>query len=367
MNAPESKLKGTHILIAGSDEYRIKERMASLMLELAPEDPMNLETIDGQVPLVDQVVAQIDSVRAAMLTLPFFGGRKVVHLKNATFLADTRESRSEAVQEALAKLLETVKSCPPAEVQLVISALGVDRRRTFYKQFEKLAHLEAYDLVDLRGRGGEEACLAEIERVLEAHELTTEPGVVEQLLELIGNDTRALHSEVEKLAIYVYPGKQVTMKDVRKIVAATRELLAWDLCDAVAMGKVKDSVQLLRQLMAQGEQEIGILAMLSNHFRLMAVTAALAETGDLKLKGAGPFPGVTMSDLAKEILPKTKAGELPKPFRLARVMSQSQKRSRAACFRAVETVYQTYWKALSGGTDRARSLESGVVELCRLV
>ncbi len=357
--------KEKHVLLAGSDEFRVKERAAEVLKELAPEDPMSLEVIDGQVLLVDQAVAQVDQVRSALLTLPFFGGRKVVYFKNVTFLGDTKEGRSEAVLAALERLLETLKKCPPSEAQLVVSALGFDRRRTFAKQLEAMSHVERFDLIDLRGKGGEEAVVAEIERALRALGLTAEPGAMERLAQLVGNETRTLHAEVEKLAVYLHPETVVTEEAVREIVAATRELVVWDLCDAVAEGKTRDAVGLLRQLLAQGESEIGVLAVLSNNFRLMAVCRSLEESGDLKLV-PGRFPSVTMTEESKEFLPRTKAGELPKPFRLGRVTAQGKKRSRESVFGALETLYRTYWAALSGGADRARALESGLVELCRL-
>lgn len=327
---------------------------------------MSLEVIDGQVVQVDQAVAQVEQVRAALLTLPFLGGRKLVHFKNVTFLGDTKEGRSEAVLAALDRLLETVKNCPPHQAQLLISALGLDRRRSFAKQIEALAHVERYDLIDLRAKGGDAAVAAEIEQMLRSLGLTAEPAAVERLMLLVGNETRTLHNELEKLALYLHPETVVTEAAVREIVAATRELAVWDLCDAVAEGKTQEAVGQLRQLLAQGENEIGILAVLSNNFRLMAVCRALEESGDLKVT-SGRFPSVTMTDEAKVLLPKTKAGELPKPFRLGRLTAQAKLRSRESVFRTLETLYRTYWAALSGGTERVRALEAGIVDMCRLV
>lgn len=354
-----------HVVVFGSDEFRVKERATEILQKVAPDDPLNLEVIDGQVDLVDQAVAKVDQVREAMMTRPFFGGKKVVYFKHVTFMGDSREGRSPLVQEALERLLETVKACPPAEVQLVVSALALDRRRTFAKQLEVLAHVERFDLIDLRGRGGEEAVQAEVRRALAAQGLTAEEAAVERLTALVGNETRTMVNEVEKLALYLYPETRVTADAVREIVPATRDLAVWDLCDAAAEGRVREAVGLLRQVLAQGENEIGVLAMLANHFRLMAVCRVLEEAGDIKLAG-GKFPEVRLSERAKDLLPRTKSGESPKPFRIAKVLQQGKKRSRESVLRALETLYRTYWTALSGGADRARGLEAGVLELCRL-
>ncbi|NJL19490.1 MAG: hypothetical protein HC901_04420 [Bdellovibrionaceae bacterium] len=47
----------------------------------APEDAMNLEVIDGRAENVEMALAQLDRLLEALLTLPFFGGRKVVHFR----------------------------------------------------------------------------------------------------------------------------------------------------------------------------------------------------------------------------------------------------------------------------------------------
>ncbi|MFQ3670690.1 MAG: DNA polymerase III subunit delta [Verrucomicrobiia bacterium] len=365
MKRDRDGVKGKHVLIFGSDEFRVAERAREVLEAVAPEDPMNLEEVDGQVFLVDQAVAQVEKVREALLTLPFFGGRKVVHFKNVTFTGDSREGRSEAVQGALERLLETLRRCPVGEVQLVVSALAWDRRRTFAKQLEAMAHTERFDLVDLGKRGGEQVVAAEVERALGSMGLTAEPAAVGRLVALVGNETRTLYAEVEKLAVYLHPSNLVTEEAVREIVAWTREMVVWDLCDAAGEGRTREALGLLRQLLAQGENEMGLLAALSNHFRLMACCRVLAEAGELKVSG-GDRPNAVMTEKAVELLPKNKKGEPPSPSRVAKLVQQGKRRTGESVFGSLETLYRSYWSVLSGGGDRARALEAGVVELCRL-
>src|ERR1700731_4554247 len=67
-----------------------------------------LETIDGAADNADQAAARIRSTIEALRTLPFFGGEKLVWLKNANFLGDDQKARSAAVQAALEELTETI-------------------------------------------------------------------------------------------------------------------------------------------------------------------------------------------------------------------------------------------------------------------
>src|SRR5882757_3263570 len=92
--------------VTGTDESGIKKAATELAARLAPsDDPFAIETIDGAVATVDEAQARIHAVIEALLTVPFFGGAKLVWLKSATFLADTVMGRSETVTTALDKLL----------------------------------------------------------------------------------------------------------------------------------------------------------------------------------------------------------------------------------------------------------------------
>ncbi|PYJ42958.1 MAG: hypothetical protein DME86_04205 [Verrucomicrobia bacterium] len=76
--------------IVGSDEAAVKREAAALAQKLAPAEAgeFGLETIDGAADNVEQAAGAIRSTIAALQTLPFFGGGKLVWLKSANFLSD---------------------------------------------------------------------------------------------------------------------------------------------------------------------------------------------------------------------------------------------------------------------------------------
>jgi DNA polymerase III subunit delta len=358
------KLKQKHLLINGSDEYQVKARGGELAAQLAPADPMNFETIEAQADSVSDALDKVDRLKEALLTLPFFGGAKLVFFKNCNFLADNVMGKSEAVLEKFAEIIEILRKVGPDSAQLLVTAVGVDRRRSFYKQFEKMGHCEQFDLPDLRGGQAVQAWMLEVERLMKEKNLQPEPGVVERLVELIGNDTRALHNEIEKLALYTMPHGVVREEDLRKIVSSTRELLVWDLCDAVTESNTHDSLHILRQLLAQGESEVGILILLSGQIRLAALGTHLLETKKLTLRKNGTFLNANLSDGAEDLLPQNKKGEKPNLFRLARVVDKARRQSSRRWFQALDTIYQTNLALVSSASDRQKILETAVLKIC---
>jgi DNA polymerase-3 subunit delta len=362
MSAKASK----HLFITGNDEFRIAEQGKALSAELAPEDPMNLEELEGRADNVEQACEQIDRVQEALLTLPFMGGRKLVYLKNASFFQDGVIGRSERVQERLDKLLETLTGLNDGSVQCLITAPSADKRKRFYKQFQKFGEVELCEVPELQGAGATEAWIGEIEKIMRQADLEPGPGTAECLLELIGNQPRQLHAEIEKLSLYVHPRKEVQEEDLRAIVSTSRELLVWDLCDAVTSGKTSESAHLVRQLLAQGESEVGILILLSNQIRLAAMLAWMEEAGQARLQQKGYSHTVAVMPEVQALLPVNASGKSPSPYRLGRILSRAQHRNPETWFAALEVLYRTHLQLLSGRGDRRKTLETAVVRLCEL-
>src|SRR4029077_17832800 len=129
--------------VVGSDEAEVKRVAAELAEKLTPPDAgaFGLEIIDGAVENADQAAARIRSTIEALRTLPFLGSGKLVWLKNAGFLGDSVTGRAASVQTALEELTDIVASDFGADVTFLISAIDVDKRRSFYKTLAKRAEV----------------------------------------------------------------------------------------------------------------------------------------------------------------------------------------------------------------------------------
>src|SRR5207249_2611395 len=121
--------------VVGSDDVEIKHTAAELAEKLKPANAgdFGVEIIDGAADNADQAAARIRSTIEALRTLPFFGGEKLVWLKNANFLGDDQKARSAAVQSVLEELTETINKELGSEIVFLLSAIEVDKRRSFYK------------------------------------------------------------------------------------------------------------------------------------------------------------------------------------------------------------------------------------------
>ncbi|MHA3770762.1 DNA polymerase III subunit delta [Verrucomicrobiota bacterium sgz303538] len=247
--------------VLGTDESEVKRVAKDLAAQLTPADggDFGQDIIDGTAANADDASAKIHLTIEALLTLPFFG-EKLVWLKNANFLADNQMGRSAAVQEALEKLMETLTAGLPASVRFLLSASEIDKRRSFYKNLGKLAKVEVYDKLDPGKSGWEEEAAMLVRQLASDRGLRFEEEALELFSLFTGGDRRVIMNELEKLDLYLSSTpREITTDDVRLLVPMSRAGIIWELGNSLAERNLSRCLDLLDQLLFQGETPIGIL------------------------------------------------------------------------------------------------------------
>ena len=291
---PKGKAKATGekiYAVLGSDESEVKRVAAEIASNLTPPGAgdFGLEVIDGAADNADQAEARVRSAIEALQTLPFFGSTKVVWLKNVNFLGDDQKARSAVVQSALEELSELVDSGFGPGATLLISAIDVDKRRSFYKTLLKRAEAQVFDRLDSSRGGWEEEALELVQQRAKKRKLQFDQDALDLFVLLTGGDTRQIDNELEKIDTYcstgpepvgragVSPGPprsagrmsagstagmavpQVTAELVRELVPLSRAGVIFELGNALAARDLQLSLKLVRRLLDQGESAIGIL------------------------------------------------------------------------------------------------------------
>jgi DNA polymerase-3 subunit delta len=262
MPAAKAKASAQICAVVGSDESEIKRVARDLAARMAPADAGDFasDVIDGVADNADQAAQRIHQTIEALLTFPFFGGEKLVWLKNANFLADTPMGRAAAVTEALEKLAETLSGGLPESTKFLLSAIEVDKRRSFYKGLGKLGKVEVYDKVDASKSGWEEEAAALARERADERGLQLSGEALELFTLSTGGDRRVMENELEKLDLYLGPeNRTVTADNVRDLVPLSRAGIVFELGNALAARDLNRSLALLDQLLFQGETAIGIL------------------------------------------------------------------------------------------------------------
>jgi DNA polymerase-3 subunit delta len=261
---PKAKTRAsaaTIYAVVGSDEAEVKRVAAELAAKVTPPEAgdFGLEIIDGVAENADQAAARIRSTIEALETLPFFGSSKVVWLKSANFLGDTPISRAASVQSALEGLSDLIENGLGSDVTFLISATGVDKRRSFYKSLAKRAELQVFDRLDSSRSGWEEEATEIVRGRAKKRKLQFDEDALDLFVLLTGGDTRQIENELDKIDIFLDGERRVKVDQVRELVPLSRAGVIFELSGALAARDLELALTLVRRLLDQGESAIGIL------------------------------------------------------------------------------------------------------------
>lgn len=272
--------------VCGPDDFLVnrlgQERYAARAAGIA--DEFSREVINGFAGNVGEVEAVVNRLREALQTLPLFGGRRTVWLKDVNFLADTVTGRAEGTLRQVEDMQALLGAANPDEVDVVVTAAPVDRRRSFIKWCEATAD---YTFV-----GGEEkegaAALAPVALAeAEAQGVTLTPDALELLLARVGPNARLLVEEVRKLACYAGAGGTVEEPHVAELTPNFAEGDFFEAAEAFGRGDLPWTLAALHRHFFTGGDARPVLAALQNRNRLLLQLKVLLDAGEVRLGPRG--------------------------------------------------------------------------------
>jgi len=360
-------------LLAGTDEFSIKEAAAKLAEKLAPKSAgeFGVEIIDGTAGNQDDALKIFARLHEALNTVGFFGAAKLVWLKSTNLLADDKAVTAEAVKEGLTELGETLKRGLPEGVTLLISAIGFDKRRSLAKTLEKLAEVKTFDAPDESKQAGDEDIADFIDKKMRAENRTMSSDAIATFRELVAPNLREITNELEKLCLYAGQRTELTGADVRAICSASRQSVIWELTDTLGARRLPQAIAALDRLVADGEAPLGIVAMLVNQLRLMLLARDLIERKLITVRDAhgGNFEFVkafgSLPAEATAHFPRSKDGALPNAWRFYRCAVAAKNFSSTELIRALDLLLEANRQLVSTQLDAHLVLVEAITKIAR--
>ncbi len=247
--------------VLGTDEGRVKEVALKLVQQFTTpgSDDFGNDVIDGTAENSEHAGNICNNVIQALQTLPFFGGGKVVWLKNANFLGDTVVGKAQASVAGFENILDVLEQNLPTDIYFVLSASSVDKRRTAYKRLTKLANVQNFDKPDTSRAGWEAVVLNQANAKARELGITFESGALELLVQMAGDDTRQMENELEKIDVYLGERRRAGLQTVRNLVSMSRAGVVWEVGNAIGARNLQRALELVGVLLFQGQSAIGIL------------------------------------------------------------------------------------------------------------
>ncbi|MDX2290548.1 MAG: DNA polymerase III subunit delta [Hyphomicrobiaceae bacterium] len=246
------------ILLYGPDAGLVSERAQQAAAAWAKR-----ETPPGEIIRIEDedLDGEPDRLSVELMTLPMFGGRKVV-----------RTATGRRINTNLLKALLAEGPLPSTLIVETGNLKGSDALRTLFEKPAFAVALACY--------GDEERDVASvIDKDLRAARMSIAPDAREALVARLGADRVLTRSEIEKLITYCHGRKRIETADVEAIVGDASELTIDRVVAATASGATAvASIELARAL-DSGESAQMIILALQRHFIRLHLIAAEVEAG----------------------------------------------------------------------------------------
>ena len=231
-------------LILGNNEI-VKEHINKII----KENDINRESISSYDLETDNIMNALEDIN----TLSIFSDKKLVIVYNIESLIKKDDKNNDLYVLELIKYLNN-----QSDNILIISGKSLPNRKKLITSFDSFStKIEATNF-DINSY---------IKELLNGYEMSNND--IELLKTYCSNDLLRIKNEIEKLKLYRFDEKQITRNDIESLVKKDLDKTIFDLINSVEKGTKNRSFDIYKELREQNEEDMKILSMLANNYRLI--------------------------------------------------------------------------------------------------
>lgn len=249
-------------VLYGENETELNKFIDSLQKENNIEDKVTYNYKDSSIDDVLEEASYSD----------LFGTKKLIVLNDSDFLT----SKSTLEHKGLDNYINSPNPNTILIFKIIIDKL--DERKKLVKTLKEKSKVIEFKIPDEKNI---DAYIKEYYKNLE-YKITNE--AINEIKNRLKANPKVLDTELNKLALYKYEDKNITIIDVIKVITKYEENNIFKLVDAVIKKDKSTIFTLYKELIENKEEPTVILVLLANQFRLMYQANVLASSGLDKYK-----------------------------------------------------------------------------------
>lgn len=316
----------------GDDEFAIEQAVKQLRDRLLDLSWMSFNYTEV---LSDQPGSVIEALNQAM-TPPFGSGNRLVWLVNTSLFQQTSGS-------LLAELERTLPVLLASSVLLLTVTGKPDQRLKVTKLLQKYAEFREFALIP---PWKTDELLQRVQEMASQEGVKLTQGGAEVLSQSVGNDTRRLVNELQKLALYHAEGGVLNDRDVERLVVSNTQT-SLELAQAIAKGEVDRSLSLIEGLLQRNEPALKIVATLVGQFRTGLWVKLMVESGE------------------RDDRQIAQAAEVNNPKRVYFLKQQVRSLSLSSLQQTLPLLLSLEWGLKQGKPER-EILQTYIIQMCQL-
>lgn len=334
-------------ILHGQEDLTRTEEVAKLKRQIMNDGmgDLNITQLDGRRLELSELINVCN-------TLPFFTQRRLIIVQDLLQRFESGGGRrrgqkqpadSTADKEYAKKLAAYLPSLPPTTRLLFIESRSLGRRNPIVHlaNDKEIGYIREFKPLK------EGQVSVWIQRRVKSKGVDIARDAVALLVTYVGTDLRLLDQELEKLAAYAGYGRAITAEDVRQLVNAALDANIFAMVDSIGMRDRAHAMAQLEELIADGANELYLLAMIARQVRLILSAKDLAENQGMR---------------ANEIRVKLKISHGFIVEKLLRQAKQFEMRELETIMQRLLTIDE---EIKTGRVDGMLALEVLIVQACR--
>ncbi len=261
-------------IFTGHDTYSICRELSKLKSELDAGD-----LIEANTSQVEASEASPDDLALIISAMPFLASKRLVIIRGLIDRFEPGASRAKSKKSTLpspdkklaGRFAEIVCQKPDSTI-LVMTGSSISRSNPLVNAIGDQVNCKEFPL--LKGRQLEEW----INKRVKDYGGSISRGALTALVEQAGPDLWSMANEVDKLLLFT-DGKEITPRDVARLVPLAPEANIFRMIDAVVEGKSNRAEVELKKLIEDGTSPSQILAMLTRQVRMVIVAKDMQNNG----------------------------------------------------------------------------------------
>lgn len=255
---------GLLTVLAGDDTGQYQLAKEALLTQIG------FDASDLAYAYFDMSESEYANVEIDLVSLPFFSDQKIVILD---YFADLTTDKKRYLTDEELKLFEAYLEQPSETTKLIICAPGkLDSKRRLVKLIKRDGLVfEASELKE-----------AELRQYFQKESkrlgLEMDNGVFERLLAKSNLDFSEMTKNLLFLSSYKKDAR-ILLEDIEAAIPKTLQDNLFDLIQFLLSKKMDDARSLVKDLRLQGEDEIKLIAVLLNQFRMFLQVQLLSKEG----------------------------------------------------------------------------------------
>ncbi len=237
-------------MIYGEEAYQVRKTIDRIIKkEIGCRDDMNTAVYQAQH-------ADLDTILADAMTIPFFNEKKCVLVENADFLSTTPTKSVDLTK------LEAYFQEPMDSTVLILSGTfaKLDMRKKSVKKMRSLCEVIVCNKLDRKSMP------AYVHEQVQKRGLTLTPSTVNCLMKRLPCDIGIIQNELDKLALY---DDVIDEHIVKQLVTRSLEEDVFALVNAVVDKNMRRCFSIWEDLQVLNKDPIYLIALISSQFHLL--------------------------------------------------------------------------------------------------